>query len=65
LVTYLLYLLSINRDCIWTFMAKHFSKQIDILSFWDEAELSFFIDNSVTKAAKKSRAHFEDEFERF
>lgn len=36
LVTYLLYLLSINRNCLWTYMAQHFSKDIDIISFWNE-----------------------------
>jgi len=37
LVTFLLYLLSVNKDSIWTYMASQFSKAIDILSFWPEA----------------------------
>lgn len=36
LVIYLLYLMASNRDCLWTYMAKHFSKEIDIVSFWDQ-----------------------------
>lgn len=34
LVTFLLYLLSVNKVSIWTDMARQFSKGIDILSFW-------------------------------
>ena len=32
-------------------MARNFSKEIDILSFWNEADLSKFKDNSVRHAA--------------
>jgi hypothetical protein len=35
LITYLLYILSKNADSIWAHMAKQFSKDIDIISFWD------------------------------
>lgn len=58
LVTYLLYLLSISKPCIWTEMAKLFSKDIDIVSFWPEDEFKSFIDSSVLKAARKERVHF-------
>lgn len=34
LVTYLLFLLSKEKDCIWTEMVKQFSRDIDIVSFW-------------------------------
>ena len=59
LVTYLLYLLSVDRDCLWTFMAKNFSREIDIVSFWGEGELEMFADASVGKAARSERQHFE------
>lgn len=55
LVTYLLYLLSVDRDCIWTFMARRFSREIDIVSFWEEKEFGLFADRSVRKAATKER----------
>jgi hypothetical protein len=65
LVTYLLYLLSVDRDCLWTYMARHFSKAIDIVSFWQDQELDLFVDGSVRKAARKERLHFEEEYARF
>lgn len=65
LVTYLLYLLSTNKDLIWTYMASQFSKDIDILSFWPEEEFGSFIDHSAKKAASKERHHFEEEWSRF
>lgn len=46
-------------------MARHFSKDIDIVSFWDKNEVKLFVDGSVGKAAWKERQHFEAEFERF
>jgi hypothetical protein len=58
LVTFLLYLLSVNKNSIWTYMASQFSKAIDILSFWPETEFGRFVDQSVKKAAGKERAHF-------
>lgn len=60
LVTYILYLLSINKPCIWTDMAKQFSKDIDIVSFWPQHQFQGFVDSSVLKAASKERSHFED-----
>jgi hypothetical protein len=65
LVTFLLYLLSTNKDCIWLHMAHQFSKDIDIVSFWDEQEFFPFVDRSVRKAAQKERSHFEAEWLRF
>lgn len=58
LVTYILYLLATNKDCIWTHMARQFSKDIDIISFWPMEQFESFVDRSVLKAAKKERAHF-------
>jgi hypothetical protein len=46
-------------------MAKHFSKEIDIISFWNQEELELFVDRSVEKAAKMERCHFEEEYSRF
>jgi hypothetical protein len=46
-------------------MAKQFSKDIDIISFWNEEELDNFVDKSVIKAAKKERNYFEGEWKRF
>jgi hypothetical protein len=65
LVTFLLYLLSTNKECIWLDMAKQFSKDIDIISFWEKTELDDFVDQTVAKAAGKERQHFEAEWQRF
>jgi hypothetical protein len=65
LVTYLLFLLSKDQNSIWTHMAKQFSKDIDIVSFWEEKEFDCFVDSSVLKAAKKERSHFEHEWSHF
>lgn len=46
-------------------MASNFSRDIDIISFWEESELEMFADGSVGKAARKERAHFEQEYSRF
>lgn len=46
-------------------MAQQFSKDIDIISFWNEEELDTFVDKSVLKAARKERNYFEGEWNRF
>jgi|688.fasta_scaffold1184093_1 hypothetical protein len=36
---------------MWAKMASYFSKDIDIISFWDKEEIAKFEDKSVLKAA--------------
>ena len=36
LITYLLYTLAVGKEGVWLDMVRHFSKDIDIVSFWPE-----------------------------
>ena len=39
-------------------MVENFSKDVDILSFWEEKDLNRFIDKSVRTAAQLERKNF-------
>lgn len=58
LVTYLLYNLDKNKENLWSKMASYFSKDIDIISFWEKRDLALFLDSSVEKAAQMERKNF-------
>lgn len=50
---------------VWTEMAVNFSKEIDILSMWQDEELKGFKDKSIVNAVEMERKNFSREWEAF